>query len=293
VTSENTLFQRFWVASLLGHITFFVFLFVLPTGSPQQTLSVYTVTIVDVPAQPPVRALDLSTGAISELKLESASLVPDIIPPTKMEVPSAGMITPPSAESPLAAPPKLPSAAPAPKAPAAITGESALPSLPTPMPEVPQPSAPATLPSPPVADAPQASAPQTTALPSSPLDKLREKVQSLQIEFEPVEKGTAGTGMAAPDSASSMISLRIYQNRLQEAIKRNYKFPGNFPDGLQARVRVTINRDGSVTALEIAESSGNKQFDYAAMLALRRAKFPPLPDSVENDTLTQVILFSP
>ena len=41
------------------------------------------------------------------------------------------------------------------------------------------------------------------------------------------------------------------------------------------RVRVTVATDGSVDRLEVAESSGNRHLDRAAMEAVRRWRFSP------------------
>ena len=41
------------------------------------------------------------------------------------------------------------------------------------------------------------------------------------------------------------------------------------------RVRVTVATDGGVDRLEVAESSGNRYLDRAAMEAVRRWRFQP------------------
>jgi protein TonB len=41
------------------------------------------------------------------------------------------------------------------------------------------------------------------------------------------------------------------------------------------RVRVTVATDGSVDRMELAESSGNRHLDRAAMEAVRRWRFQP------------------
>lgn len=53
----------------------------------------------------------------------------------------------------------------------------------------------------------------------------------------------------------------------QEALRRN--------DGGTVRVKVTVAIDGSVDRLELAESSGSRHLDRAAMEAVRRWRFQP------------------
>lgn len=53
----------------------------------------------------------------------------------------------------------------------------------------------------------------------------------------------------------------------QEALRRNV--------GGTVRVRVTVAQDGSVDRLALAESSGNRYLDRAAMEAVRRWRFQP------------------
>jgi protein TonB len=53
----------------------------------------------------------------------------------------------------------------------------------------------------------------------------------------------------------------------REALRRN--------DGGTVRVRVTVATDGSVDRMELAESSGNRHLDRAAMEAVRRWRFQP------------------
>ena len=53
----------------------------------------------------------------------------------------------------------------------------------------------------------------------------------------------------------------------QEALRRNV--------GGTVRVKVTVTTDGSVDRLDVAESSGNRFLDRAAMEAVRRWRFQP------------------
>jgi len=288
--------------------------FLLPPGGGHPPVAVYTVRILDVPAQPAVRGLELSTRAISELKLEAPSL--DVERPTPQEpeaavpeqaermlqsmleglqAPVRPLPTAPEAAAP-AAPPSPEGVLPAPPAPATETPRAPLPGMPA-LPERPPaaprapaapaaPRPPAVPAAPPQAPAPPAAAPEER----SPLEEVRRRVQSLELRVEQPAGPVEAPGASA---MSSVVSLRAYQNRVQAAVKERYTFPGTFPPQLTARVRVVLERDGTPRSIEMLTPSGNERFDYAVLLTLRSTKFPPVPDEVAGETITQVFLFSP
>lgn len=299
---ESTLFHRLWAGSFVIHLLFFALLFILPSTPGLDTIEIYRVQVVEAPAKPKVKELKLSTGVISELKLESPSLSIESPALTTPELPAPAPPESPAADQPLAAPrtpqappvpqPPLVSAEPPPPAP--VPPVSGLPDYPMPPPApASEPGTPRTAELP--ESAPLAPPPPSAPLPtaSSPLERLREKVNTLNMKFETAPPRPAAEGGAPRQSMASFLSLRLYQNKMQEAIKLNYSFPGGFKAGLQVRVRLTIARDGTVLSIEMLDSSGDSQFDYAAQLALRRTQFPPVPDDISGESMTQVITFSP
>ena len=66
-----------------------------------------------------------------------------------------------------------------------------------------------------------------------------------------------------------------------EALRRNI--------GGSVRVRVTVAPDGSVERLELAEGSGNRDLDRAAMEAVRRWKFRPATRNGQPASATVVV----
>lgn len=87
----------------------------------------------------------------------------------------------------------------------------------------------------------------------------------------PPPQPVAPTAPAAPvASRGNDIPVPISQpapRYPQEALRRDA--------GGTVRVRVTVATDGSVDRLEVAESSGNRYLDRAAMEAVRRWRFQP------------------
>jgi TonB family protein len=85
----------------------------------------------------------------------------------------------------------------------------------------------------------------------------------------------------------------MFKTTVQEEVQKKYQFPGGFDKELWVRVRITIDRDGTISNVTFLERSGNEHFDRAALLSIRRTKLPPIPDGIEGDTITQVVVFRP
>lgn len=306
----DVLFHRLWGASFAGHLVLFAIFFLLPAGGPggERAVPVYQVKIVDLPARPVAPQLDFSKESVfapeaDEPAAEDSPGAPLAVPSAALPAP-ARPPAPPRASAPAAPPPaSVPSArltAPAPPAMSQGVQPGAETTAPAPLPSLP--SAPAPAPAPPaplpVVPPPPGASPATPRSGSSLLERTRERVQTLQLRFEEAAVGGESTaspgirGQAAP-AASSRLSLRLYQNQLREEIQRRYHFPGHFDRDLRVRVRITVNRDGTVAKTEVLETSGHEPFDLAVRLTLRRAKFPPIPANIPGDTVVQVVAFSP
>lgn len=75
-----------------------------------------------------------------------------------------------------------------------------------------------------------------------------------------------------------------YLDRLLSLIDAQWQRP-NMGE-VQAVIHFTIERDGSISDLRVAESSGYNSFDYAALRAVQNAApFPPLPRGYRGDSL--------
>jgi protein TonB len=56
--------------------------------------------------------------------------------------------------------------------------------------------------------------------------------------------------------------------------------------GVRAIIGFRIQKDGSISELRVAESSGYNAFDLAALRAVQNASpFPPLPRAYRHDSL--------
>jgi TonB family protein len=287
--------------SLIIHALLLAGLLLLPSGGgPVQTIPIYTVKIVEAPRIPEARALDLSPALRRELNLQAPSLAANAPPlPTAPAPDVTGLDAPtlPTSIAPLPPAPGTPSI-PAPRPgtapPKPSSSQVGLPAPPA-LPQPPAPRAPRVAPGSAPAAAPSPSSPSSAAAPDvpSPEERLRAKVKSLNLQVESAEP-PAATQQPAVDRDQGLISLRLFQNTVRERVKKNYTFPGTFPEQLRARVRVVIDRSGKLRTAELVEGSGNDRFDKLVCLAaIRSAKYPPLPDTVEGDTHTLFLTCSP
>ncbi|QUS56497.1 TonB family protein [Pseudovibrio brasiliensis] len=98
----------------------------------------------------------------------------------------------------------------------------------------------------------------------------------------------AGSGDSAGNAAASN-----YWGKVQKKIQRaaNSRYPRREKRRSKSgdvQIRYTIQRDGSVTGITLAVSSGNKRFDEAARKAIRTAApFDPLPQSIRGNSVTR------
>ena len=125
-----------------------------------------------------------------------------------------------------------------------------------------------------------------------PLDRLRNKVEQLKLQVETQAPSKPGTTETTEEDVG--LGLRLFYNSIRERVQKNYSFPGTFPPSLKARVRVVIARDGTQRSAQIVQSSGNERFDNLVCLAaIRNSRLPPVPSSVEGDTVTVTLTCSP
>lgn len=102
---------------------------------------------------------------------------------------------------------------------------------------------------------------------------------------EPVPKelkGDAGTLKLQ----NSGFDYDFYLALIQSKIERNFRPPPGSRAESMAAMEFTIMRDGSVTKINLAQTSGNFLIDQAAERAIRAAgKFPPLPAQYDQGEL--------
>lgn len=128
------------------------------------------------------------------------------------------------------------------------------------------------------------------------MEQTRERVQTLKLEDI---KAMPPSQKLSLDSASIVErnrALRQYSLAVARAVKKDYTFPGSggFKSSLRVRMRLAVNRDGSVRSIEILESSGNRTFDQVVCRSrIFKAKMRPVPEDIPDDPLILMITCKP
>ena len=131
--------------------------------------------------------------------------------------------------------------------------------------------------------------------------------EELNVPEEPLETPMPITGVEADpevDDPGEDINVRIeglrrdypdYYNNIIRQIQRCFRWRGT--EELRASIYFVINRDGSISNVDVVESSRNMPFDIEAMGAAEcagaRDRLGPLPETFQFDQLPIVFKFDP
>nr|WP_244422861.1 TonB family protein [Bradyrhizobium sp. ORS 278] len=122
-------------------------------------------------------------------------------------------------------------------------------------------------------------------------EDLTRKTLDVKVpEADRVKATDRGTGKT-PDAQT-----KDWHRRISLEIREKQKYPpGNKTKGGSVRVTFTINRVGTVLSADVTESSGDEDYDRAAVDMIRRTKFPKPPAKLTDDEflLSIVVNFPP
>jgi TonB family protein len=97
--------------------------------------------------------------------------------------------------------------------------------------------------------------------------------------------GTSAFGSAIAGLDNPDFRFSYYLDQLLSAIDSKWVRPP-LGEGVEATISFRIQRNGSLSDLQVAVSSGYNSFDLAALRAVQNASpFPPLPRAYRNDSL--------
>jgi protein TonB len=97
--------------------------------------------------------------------------------------------------------------------------------------------------------------------------------------------GTSAFGSQIAGLDNPDFKFGYYLDQLLSAIDAKWARPP-LGDKVECTIGFRIQRDGSITELTVARSSGYNSFDLAALRAVQNASpFPPLPRAYRNDSL--------
>lgn len=118
-----------------------------------------------------------------------------------------------------------------------------------------------------------------------------------QTEPLPGEKPSTGTDALTFRQEGLRFPYPEYLGRIVTEIRRRWVAPEGSSARLRAEVGFIINRDGSVSDIEMIKRSGNRVFDANALgaveLAGRAGAFGPLPAGWNGESLPISFSFSP
>lgn len=138
--------------------------------------------------------------------------------------------------------------------------------------------------------APQPALPAAPSNESAPLGGKTVEKASLPGSMNPDPSGPASSIVASGKASSNgpIFKFPSYLQNMENKISGQWTPPGLalHEEGVGAIIRFNVTKEGKIEAIEVEKSSGNNQFDQAAMRAVyAAAPLPPLPEGLNEDRL--------
>ena len=97
---------------------------------------------------------------------------------------------------------------------------------------------------------------------------------------------------------SQQSQLELYSSLIIKSIQSAWRKPMNIQDGLVCDLRLSINKNGRITNVNLIRSSGNLRFDNSALKAVQRVEtfsfFKEIPHGLYNSNFKSVVVtFNP
>jgi TonB family protein len=141
---------------------------------------------------------------------------------------------------------------------------------------------------------------ETKAPPVEPPPATRPPATGAEIKpgSAKVETGATGQGAGTTVGGSTGANVSLpadfccmpYANELINRVNAQWRNRHPGPIGA-TMVKFTIQRDGTITDVEVAKSSGSTLLDLIAQSAIRTVKLDRLPAAYTNETLTILLTF--
>ena len=131
---------------------------------------------------------------------------------------------------------------------------------------------------------------------------LNEIISDKTISFDSLIQSVSLNDLIAEDKLISKESeqnqVELYGSIIIESIQSAWRKPINIQDGLVCDLRLSINKNGRITNVNLIRSSGNLRFDNSALKAVQRVEtfsfFKDIPYSLYNSNFKSlVITFNP
>ena len=131
---------------------------------------------------------------------------------------------------------------------------------------------------------------------------LNEIIPDKAISFDSLIPSVSLDDLIAEDELISKESqqsqLELYSSLIIKSIQSAWRKPMNIQDGLVCDLRLSINKNGRITNVNLIRSSGNLRFDNSALKAVQRAEtfsfFKDIPYSLYNTNFKSIVItFNP
>ena len=131
---------------------------------------------------------------------------------------------------------------------------------------------------------------------------LNEIISDKTISFDSLIPSVSLNDLIAEDKLISKESeqnqVELYGSIIIKSIQLAWRKPINIQDGLVCDLRLSINKNGRITNVNLIRSSGNLRFDNSALKAIQRVEtfsfFKDIPYSLYNSNFKSlVITFNP
>ena len=131
---------------------------------------------------------------------------------------------------------------------------------------------------------------------------LNEIIPDKAISFDSLIPSVSLDDLIAEDKLISKESqqsqLELYSSLNIKSIQSAWRKPMNIQDGLVCDLRLSINKNGRITNVNLIRSSGNLRFDNSALKAVQRAEtfsfFKDIPYSLYSTNFKSIVItFNP
>ena len=108
------------------------------------------------------------------------------------------------------------------------------------------------------------------------------QLKSLVLAGNKLSQGRSSFG----NESNDVENYGAYLETVADSVRQNWSLPGYLASmDLQCRIRVYLNKKGKLLQAKIFESSGNEEFDRAALHAVKMTRYP-----VPDESFTQEVL---
>ena len=133
-------------------------------------------------------------------------------------------------------------------------------------------------------------------------NSMNEIIPDETISFDSLIPSVSLDDLIAEDKLISKESqhsqVELYSSLIIKSIQSAWRKPMNIQDGLVCDLRLSINKNGRITNVNLIRSSGNLRFDNSALKAVQRAEtfifFKDIPYNLYNTNFKSIVItFNP